>query len=63
MDRKPTGFETEEVANFTHQVREDASLVRQFPIIVSVHKDVFAATVTMQIQVKYYFPFFLESPD
>lgn len=63
MDRKPTGFETEVVTDFAHQVREDASLVRQLFIVVSVYKYVFTTAVAMQIQVKYDFSFFLESPD
>ena len=63
MHRKPAGFETEVITDFTHQVWENASLVRQLFIIVSVHKNVFSATVTVQIQIKYDFTLFLESSD
>jgi len=59
---KPTKFEAKVVANFAEQVGKDTCLVGQLLIVISVHKNVLAATVAMQVQVKHDFSFFLESP-
>lgn len=63
MDGETARFETEKVAYFTHQVGENTGLMRELFVVVAVHEDVFAATVAVQIQVEYDFPFFLESPN
>ena len=63
MNKKPAWLETKVVADFTHQIRKHTGLMGKLLIIVSVHKNVFLATVTMQIQVKYDFTLFLKRPD
>jgi bifunctional DNase/RNase len=60
---EPARLETKVVADLTHQIREHSGLMGKLLIIVSVHKNVFVATVTVQIQVKYYFTLFLKRPD
>lgn len=61
--RKSRVFERKEVAQLRHDVRKDSGLVRLLTEIVSIHKNVLFAAVSMQVTVQHNLSFFFKLAD